>query len=850
MPDEYFKQSDEKHVSTEVYMLVWAPKMDLIALANAHGEVVMHRLSWQKVWTLAPPSEGDMVGGLAWRPDSKVLAIGYQSGKIRLCDIEKGEILHATEVEGEVTCMSWTEHKHSEGQTFASEPYGEDTSSNYLPRLQPLNKNYRDSSSVSKDNLDEVVEDSKKLKNQKELNFLIVGTNKDSVHVIVYGVFPFAQAGFMIQDGSQERRVCSAILTDDLHSLSVVVESTSDESDEIDYYILTFDTTLIRSRHKELRMLALKYGLICCLVEHLQTTIQQMSEAWEDILTEMDSKLLKFAEEKKKSGRGTVSNDFLELLLFGLPSTELQNFLLHELTDKGLKKLGFSIETSYSNIQKLVVKHLQAVSQAIMYHLSELRGMAQWYDKFGILGLDPAAIQEAINAAGTFVLCSSDLQQVIDGSIKNFKAFFRWLYVVILRLSKEEIPAELGKINQHQLDFVAEFLRDNFSHFIPEEHKILPEEEQRAGTSSTVGSSQKKPRFKMEKVGQYLKRENLAHPSNLDRNPWVQFVQSSAALKDSKVLYPVEGAKSLLQLQDTLESSLRAALCGSMEAVSQSLQYSAIYHLFTLTDTVRSAGELQLPPKVCQFTDNSLHHTVTLFTNNYLPHQMFYVLRQPTDVSRVEEEDTIVAIKCTNVAPASRALLKNSSQALTEEDQEFCFLDLGRYDPSTLTMLLNPRSPHGRPALVQFSLPSIPLSAYSSINTTENIVGVAGLQTLELGSLLAPGSLSHMNNIRAHSLAVSLRKTAAVLFHTRRRVRIFMMEEEDEDEDEDEEEMDETGGEVDESLLMQGGSSGGGGGVVDASMVVVVEDENKENTSVSSGGGPDVAAAAADTSAV
>ena len=109
--------------------------------------------------------------------------------------------------------MSWTEHKFTEDNPFTSEPYGEDTSSNYLPKLQPLNKNYSETGPVSKDNLDEVVEDSKKLKDQKELNFLIVGTNRDSVHLLVYGVFPFAQAGFMIQDGSQERRVCSAAVS-------------------------------------------------------------------------------------------------------------------------------------------------------------------------------------------------------------------------------------------------------------------------------------------------------------------------------------------------------------------------------------------------------------------------------------------------------------------------------------------------------------------------------------------------------------------------------------------------------------------------------------------------------------
>ena len=39
--------------------------------------------------------------------------------------------------------------------------------------------------------------------------------------------------------------------------------------------------------------------IIIVCAQYLQTTVQQMSEAWEDILMEMDSKLLKFAEDKR-----------------------------------------------------------------------------------------------------------------------------------------------------------------------------------------------------------------------------------------------------------------------------------------------------------------------------------------------------------------------------------------------------------------------------------------------------------------------------------------------------------------------------------------------------------------------
>ena len=41
---------------------------------------------------------------------------------------------------------------------------------------------------------------------------------------------------------------------------------------------------------------------------------------------------------------------------------------------------------------------------------------------------------------------SAVMQQVIDESMKNFKAFFRWVYVEILRLSEETVAGDLSKV--------------------------------------------------------------------------------------------------------------------------------------------------------------------------------------------------------------------------------------------------------------------------------------------------------------------------------------------------------------------------------------------------------------------
>ena len=46
----FFKQIDEKHVSNEVKLMLWNPKMDLIALAFANADIYLDD-SWRFVWT-------------------------------------------------------------------------------------------------------------------------------------------------------------------------------------------------------------------------------------------------------------------------------------------------------------------------------------------------------------------------------------------------------------------------------------------------------------------------------------------------------------------------------------------------------------------------------------------------------------------------------------------------------------------------------------------------------------------------------------------------------------------------------------------------------------------------------
>lgn len=73
-----------------------------------------------------------------------VVAVGYTSGKLILCDVENSDVLHTTVIQGQITHMSWISHNllEGEGEVWSNKPYPEDTSETFLPKLQPLNKRF------------------------------------------------------------------------------------------------------------------------------------------------------------------------------------------------------------------------------------------------------------------------------------------------------------------------------------------------------------------------------------------------------------------------------------------------------------------------------------------------------------------------------------------------------------------------------------------------------------------------------------------------------------------------------------------------------------------------------------
>lgn len=204
---------------------------------------------------------------------------------------------------------------------------------------------------------------------------LLVGTKDGYVHIRVFGCFTCSILNMNEYLGTS----CSVEnihVSEDLSKIFITVKDA-----EHNIKIIVLNGQIFKTHTQELFCVAIKYVKLVDLVKYLTNTIANITETWESFLLEIDHKLSKYA---KKVPEGGVTADFLDLLTFGICSPELEEFLITDLTKKGLEKFGQTIEMSYANIQKLLLKNVTKFGQNLSYHLAELRGMARLEHRYDV----------------------------------------------------------------------------------------------------------------------------------------------------------------------------------------------------------------------------------------------------------------------------------------------------------------------------------------------------------------------------------------------------------------------------------------------------------------------------------
>lgn len=717
------KQLEDKNVQNEINVMVWSDRMDLVALSNIKGEVALHRLSWTRAWSLSPPKENLQVNAIAWRPDGKVLAVGYDSGEVLLIGIENKKTLNVKDARTEITCLAWVQEK-VETKLKDTFTLKEEPPKNYMKYID-LSKLYlRDpvpNASLDSSNSEEAKE-TNFLQDQTELNLLLVGTKDGYVHIRVFGCFTCSILNMNEYLGTS----CSVEnihVSEDLSKIFITVKDA-----EHNIKIIVLNGQIFKTHTQELFCVAIKYVKLVDLVKYLTNTIANITETWESFLLEIDHKLSKYA---KKVPEGGVTADFLDLLTFGICSPELEEFLITDLTKKGLEKFGQTIEMSYANIQKLLLKNVTKFGQNLSYHLAELRGMARLEHRYDVIGLKEDQITKAIQSSGAFLIKAGEMQQIINHSVINYKAFFRWLYGAILFLMDETVPTEIHKITQQDLAYITEFLQ-NFDHIGNKDGQ------------NTKG-------FIMERLGQYLADAPLVVLPNMDGNDWTSFLSENECIQNHPSI--LQHYKNTSLIQQFKELAVK------------------IYDIF---DAPKAALQVKFKPIYIFDCFNFGEVNLRMSSINITKEMILFAFLQPST------QFFLLQVHITDDKCLARCGKFHFTQLTEESPQIYDILDVAFYSNNILSLLLQDTTGYKSATILQFPLAPA-LEKLVEIDIAVDISKTALPNSN--GSVVTP-KLFKNTEMAGSVFAVSgSRRVGIVLSENKRKIKLFEMEAEEEDEE-------------------------------------------------------------------
>lgn len=375
-----------------------------------------------------------------------------------------------------------------------------------------------------------------------------------------------------------------------------------------------------------------------------------------------------------------------------------------------------------------------------------------------MIGIDEGDVTEAIRACCAFLNKCLELQQVIDTSMRNYKAFFRWLFVVIVRLLGEQTPSEIVKITQQELGHIAEFLY-NFDNVQVESSESLPD---------------KPVKFNLERLGQYLEDQELTILPDDEDNPWHKFLKDNACLlKDSETIFSLFEFKkfSLVQQQNHLKTTIGQIFDVAKKDTCK--YFSLLYNVKCYED--HSKGKLMENLRLCQTYNADANRFLMAFVDKTNETEGLHFMT----VNIKEKTCTVNAMKYY----FSSCLVVDND---TMDNDNIPIMDLQFYSAEYLSVLT--QHPHNDASSIFIQVPikiALEDSVECNIKTKLYLFNDKIIKK-NMSPLLEPGVYKVLDKLDGFRIAVSGgRKVAVVLAKSLRKARVFEMEVDGEDEEDE-----------------------------------------------------------------
>uniref|UniRef100_T1GSZ5 Anaphase-promoting complex subunit 4 n=1 Tax=Megaselia scalaris TaxID=36166 RepID=T1GSZ5_MEGSC len=194
----------------------------------------------------------------------------------------------------------------------------------------------------------------------------------------------------------------------------------------------------------------------------------------------------------------------------------------------------------YRCIQDIVGNPVQQTTINLFYLLNTLQGAKLNHFFYGDL-LVPGTIDTALSKCVALIMKAVELQLVVDSCAMDMKAFWSWLSVALVSITDETITDDSNQMSQEGRMNLAEILNNIEEYFSLKEN----------------GNGRSK--FNMEKIGQYLKHENLKESYTAEmteNNSWLKWLDENKCLENCPKIYMPAKKLSLVQTLDEFTESV------------------------------------------------------------------------------------------------------------------------------------------------------------------------------------------------------------------------------------------------------------------------------------------------------
>uniref|UniRef100_A0A7S3UE54 Anaphase-promoting complex subunit 4 n=1 Tax=Picocystis salinarum TaxID=88271 RepID=A0A7S3UE54_9CHLO len=454
----------EKKTWKVVERTEWSPAMDLLAVLTQDGQLTLHRLNWQKLWTAA--FEASAVD-ICWKPNGKAIAVGHVNGNVSILDVENGDLLKTLRLhQAPVVRLRWTWLMGKQG-VLPTEEYVDRLHDVLGEPIVPL-PNQQSGGGIHDSNRKGKRDGAVWPDPEETMNVLCSCDRDGHVALSAFGVVKIAH--WCIDDrNSTEERKLGEILKIELAKNGtklVTVYGVKDPTECGKEHIRAelMDLHILNGKMKEIHQVALFSARVGMLMEYVAQSVEAARKSWKDLMDSFEKKIKKQLVVclQDDGSMNSTYEELLSLLACGAPSRAMEQFLLVMPGESGLKRIAKQAEAACADVHAILAKRAYPNLRMVLYLLEDLLGLSRCINRIDVLGVDEHCVLKALDLVTLLLLQVQRVVDAIETVQGQYQLFFKWLNSVILMHAEDRGERKVGEeaeaVSLMEMDRIVQFL--------------------------------------------------------------------------------------------------------------------------------------------------------------------------------------------------------------------------------------------------------------------------------------------------------------------------------------------------------------------------------------------------------